>query len=101
MAGLRQAMADHDDLTLIDVQPATEYRAAHAPGAVMVPEADLAQRMADLPRDTRIVAYCRGPYCVMAATAAQTTAGGRLPRRPTRGELPDWLVAQADQSVDA
>ncbi|MBI4084040.1 MAG: metalloregulator ArsR/SmtB family transcription factor [Candidatus Lambdaproteobacteria bacterium] len=58
-------------VTVLDVRPAEEFRAGHIPGARSVPLADLKRRLAELPRAGEIVAYCRGPYCVMAVEAVQ------------------------------
>lgn len=96
MADLQQAMADHDDLTLIDVRPTSEYEAGHVPGAINIPVADLADRMADLPRGTPIVAYCRGPYCVMAATAVHQLRDAGFPAARLEIGYPDWLTSQAN-----
>ena len=57
------------EVTVIDVRPVEEYRAGHLPGAISLPVADLKARLQELPRDREVVAYCRGPYCVMAVTA--------------------------------
>jgi rhodanese-related sulfurtransferase len=57
------------DVTLIDVRPREEYLAAHIPGAISVPLGDLKKRLRELPAERDIVAYCRGPYCVMALDA--------------------------------
>jgi rhodanese-related sulfurtransferase len=57
------------DVTLIDVRPHEEYVAAHIPGAISVPLADLGKRAATLRKRRDVVAYCRGPYCVMALDA--------------------------------
>ena len=54
------------EVTLIDVRPREEYVAAHIPGAISVPLADLRTRLGELQKRRDIVAYCRGPYCVMA-----------------------------------
>jgi len=59
------------EVTVIDVRPVEEYRAGHIPGAVSVPLAELEARLASLPRARDIVAYCRGPYCVMAPKAVK------------------------------
>jgi rhodanese-related sulfurtransferase len=56
-------------VTVLDVRPAEEYRAGHIPGALSVPLGDLKKRLGEMPRDREIVAYCRGPYCVMAIDA--------------------------------
>ncbi len=57
------------EVTVLDVRPAEEFRAGHLPRALSVPMEDLDARMKDLPKDREIVAYCRGPYCVMAVEA--------------------------------
>ncbi|NOY24668.1 MAG: metalloregulator ArsR/SmtB family transcription factor [Oligoflexia bacterium] len=71
---------DRDDLldrvrrgqvAVIDVRPRDEYRAGHIPGALSVPLDELERHLADLPRDRQIVAYCRGPYCVLAVEAVE------------------------------
>lgn len=59
------------DVTLIDVRPADEFTAGHLPGALSVPVDELIKRVAELPKRKEIVAYCRGPYCVMAVTAVE------------------------------
>ena len=58
-------------VTVLDVRPPEEYRAGHIPGAISVPLADLKKRIAELPKNREIVAYCRGPYCVMAIEAVE------------------------------
>ena len=57
------------DVTVIDVRPHEEYMAGHIPGALSLPLADLKAGGRDLPKNREIVAYCRGPYCVMALDA--------------------------------
>ncbi|MCL5947245.1 MAG: metalloregulator ArsR/SmtB family transcription factor [Chloroflexi bacterium] len=68
LATLRERMRQ-EPLLLIDVRPAEEYAAGHWPGAWSLPLEDLANRLAELPRDRAIAAYCRGPYCVLAVHA--------------------------------
>jgi rhodanese-related sulfurtransferase/DNA-binding transcriptional ArsR family regulator len=58
-------------VTVIEVRPAEEYRAAHIAGSVSMPLDELEARLATLPRDREIVAYCRGPYCVLAPEAVR------------------------------
>lgn len=57
------------EVTVLDVRPVEEFRSGHLPRALSVPLEDLEARMKDLPKDREIVAYCRGPYCVMAVEA--------------------------------
>ena len=59
----------HGEVTILDVRPPEEFRAGHIPGALSVPLPDLKRRLAELPKDRDVVAYCRGPYCVLAIEA--------------------------------
>jgi rhodanese-related sulfurtransferase len=77
-------------IILLDVRPSEEYRAGHLPHAISLPLADLEERLAELPRDREIVAYCRGPYCVFADEAvALLRTHGYQARRLEEG-VPDW-----------
>jgi rhodanese-related sulfurtransferase/DNA-binding transcriptional ArsR family regulator len=60
------------DCVVLDVRPAVEYAAGHLAGAVSMPLEQLERRLAELPRDKPVVAYCRGPYCVLAVSAVET-----------------------------
>lgn len=78
------------EVTLLDVRPPEEFEAGHIPGAVSVPLAELEARLADLPRDREVVAYCRGPYCVLAVEAVELLrAKGFRAIRMEEG-VPDW-----------
>jgi rhodanese-related sulfurtransferase len=59
------------EVTVLDVRPPEEYRAGHIPGALSIPVGDLGARLEELPRGRDVVAYCRGPYCVMAVEAVE------------------------------
>lgn len=59
------------EVIVLDVRPVEEYRAGHIPGALSVPLSELAARLKELPKGQEIVAYCRGPYCVMALDAVE------------------------------
>ena len=77
-------------VTVLDVRPVEEFDAGHLPGALSVPLGDLKRRLAELPRNREIVAYCRGPYCVMALEAVEILrARGFRAVRLADGE-PDW-----------
>lgn len=58
-------------VTVLDVRPVEEYRAGHIPDAISIPLKELKQHLAELPRDKEIVAYCRGPYCVLSIEAVE------------------------------
>ncbi|HYA37456.1 MAG TPA: metalloregulator ArsR/SmtB family transcription factor [Candidatus Methylomirabilis sp.] len=78
---------------VVDVRPPEEYAAGHVPGAVNIPLKDLEQRLKELPREQEIVAYCRGPHCVLAFDAvAQLRAQGFHARRLEDG-FPEWREA--------
>jgi len=77
-------------VTVLDVRPVEEFQAGHIPGAVSVPLGELERRLADLPRDREVIAYCRGPYCVMALEAvALLRARGYRATRMEDG-VTDW-----------
>lgn len=59
------------EVTVLDVRPVEEYRAGHIPGALSIPVSQLATRLKELPKNREIVAYCRGPYCIMAVDAVK------------------------------
>ncbi len=84
------ARVQSGEVTLLDVRPAEEFRAGHLPGAVSIPLAELLARVAELPRNREVVAYCRGPYCVLAVTAVELLhAKGYRAARMEDG-VPDW-----------
>lgn len=64
--------ARRSEVMLLDVRPREEYASAHIRGAVSVPIKELERRIAQLPKGRRIVAYCRGPYCLYAVKAVET-----------------------------
>jgi rhodanese-related sulfurtransferase len=72
---------------LLDVRPAAEYQNGHLPGAISIPLDELERRLDELPRNRRIVVYCRGPYCVLADEALALLA--------EQG----WQVARLEEGV--
>ena len=82
-----------DDVVLVDVRPETEFNAGHVEGAINIPSVDLAARMAELPRNARIVAYCRGPYCVLAATAVHRLREAGFTASRLAAGYPDWAAS--------
>lgn len=81
----------HDRLvTVLDVRPPEEYAAGHVPGAISIPLEELEGRLAELPKSGEIVAYCRGPYCVLAVMAVETLReNGYHAVRMAEG-MPEW-----------
>jgi ArsR family transcriptional regulator len=82
-----------DLVTVLDVRPADEFALGHLPGAINIPLAELERRLADLDRAREIVAYCRGPYCVLSYEAvAALRARGFTVHRLEDG-FPEWRAA--------
>lgn len=77
-------------VTVLDVRPAEEYRAGHIPGALSVPLDELKRCLKGLPKDREIVAYCRGPYCVMAIEAVKTLRRRGYQAQRLELGVPDW-----------
>jgi rhodanese-related sulfurtransferase/DNA-binding transcriptional ArsR family regulator len=78
------------DVTLIDVRPADEFAAAHIPGALSIPVTELPTRAKELSKRKEIVAYCRGPYCVMASTAVDLLRRRGYRARRFVESVPAW-----------
>jgi rhodanese-related sulfurtransferase/DNA-binding transcriptional ArsR family regulator len=88
-----QKLARRRSVTVLDVRPAEEYEGGHIPGAVSIPLDELANRLAELPDDGQVVAYCRGAYCVLAHDAvALLRRRGRRAQRLADGML-EWRLA--------
>jgi rhodanese-related sulfurtransferase/DNA-binding transcriptional ArsR family regulator len=87
---LARRLRDGERLVVLDVRPASEHAAGHVPGAVSIPIQELRRRLAELPLDQEIVAYCRGPFCAFAHEAiALLRAEGFSARRLEDG-WPEW-----------
>jgi rhodanese-related sulfurtransferase len=81
------------DVTLIDVRPEEEYHAAHIPGALSIPVAQLKRRLAELPKRREVVAYCRGPYCVYSVEAVEILRKHGYRARRADDGLPAWRAS--------
>lgn len=84
------ARAGDGDVIVLDVRPGEEYEAGHIPGSMSVPLGKLKQRLAHLPHDAEIVAYCRGPYCVLAPQALDLLREHGFRARRLKGGMPEW-----------
>ena len=80
-------------VTVLDVRPADEFRLGHVPGAVNVPLEDLESALASLTPEQDVVAYCRGPYCVMSFEAVAKLRERGIPARRLEGGMPEWIAA--------
>lgn len=78
---------------VLDVRPPEEYAAGHLPGAVNVPLAELERKLRTLDPRTEVVAYCRGPHCVLAFDAVQRLRDAGFTASRLDGGLPEWRLA--------
>jgi rhodanese-related sulfurtransferase/DNA-binding transcriptional ArsR family regulator len=90
---LARRLLDGDAPMVLDVRPAAEHAAGHLPGAVSIPIGELRRRLADLPADREIVAYCRGPYCAFAHEAVAVLREEGFTARRLEDGLPEWEAA--------
>ena len=84
---------ERGEAVLLDVRPAEEFAAGHIAGAVSVPLEELEERLAELPADAEIVAYCRGPYCLLASRALELLRARGFRARRLEDGLPEWRLA--------
>jgi rhodanese-related sulfurtransferase len=80
-------------VTVLDVRPPEEFAAGHLPGAVNIPVNELEKRLAELPKRKEVVAYCRGPYCLMSYDAVALLRRKGLKARRLEDGLPEWRHA--------
>jgi rhodanese-related sulfurtransferase len=80
-------------VTVLDVRPPEEYAAGHLPGAINIPVDQLAGKVSKLPKRTEVVAYCRGPYCLMSFDAVELLRKRGLKARRLRDGFPEWRAA--------
>ena len=85
--------AKRGDVVMLDVRPQAEYDTAHLPFARSMPLPELAQRLAELPRDVEIVAYCRGPFCLMSDEAVRLLRAHGFRARKTVDGVSEWRAA--------
>ena len=90
---LARRLQNGDDLVVLDVRPAAEYAAGHLPEAVSIPVGELRRRLAELPADREVVAYCRGPYCAFAHEAVTLLRKEGISARRLEDGLPEWQAA--------
>jgi len=80
-------------VTVLDVRPPEEYAAGHVPGAINVPMEKLEGYLAKLPKKREIVAYCRGPYCLMSFEAVAALRQRGWKARRLEAGFPEWKAA--------
>ena len=80
-------------VTVLDVRPPEEFAAGHVPGAINIPIHELEKRIKELPRRREVVAYCRGPYCLMSYDAVSVLRKKGLRARRLEAGMPEWRAA--------
>ena len=81
------------EVVILDVRPNEEYAAGHLKGALNLTVEELEERLADLPKDKTIVAYCRGAYCILSFDAVKTLRERGYNARRVADGIPEWLLA--------
>jgi len=77
-------------VVLLDVRPIEEFDAAHIAGAISIPHDELKRRLRELPKNRKVVAYCRGPYCVYAVEAVKLLRARGFKATRIEAGVPDW-----------
>jgi rhodanese-related sulfurtransferase/biotin operon repressor len=80
-------------VTVLDVRPPEEFAVGHLPGAVNIPIHELEKRLGELPKRKEVIAYCRGPYCLMSYDAVELLRKRGLKARRLENGMPEWRVA--------
>lgn len=82
-----------ESVTLLDLRPEDEFALGHLPGALNIPLDQLEARLAELPEGREVIAYCRGPYCVLSFEAVALLRARGLPVRRLEDGFPEWRAA--------
>jgi rhodanese-related sulfurtransferase len=82
--------AKNGDVVVLDVRPASEYESAHLPFARSIPLAELKTRLAELPKDKPVIAYCRGPFCFMSGDAVKLLRNKGFNAMQLRDGVAEW-----------
>ena len=80
-------------VTVLDVRPPKEFAAGHLPGAINVPVEDLGKRVKKLPKGREVIAYCRGPYCLLSVDAVAMLRSKGYKARRLEDSFPEWKAS--------
>lgn len=89
------------EVTVLDVRPRDEYGAGHIPGAISVPLEQLEERLGEIPPDREVVAYCRGPYCVLAIEAVELLRDAGFSAYRMEDGVVEWRARGLDIETNA
>lgn len=90
---------ERGEVTVLDVRPSEEYRAGHIAGARSIPLPELEARLAELPAGREVVAYCRGPYCVMAFDAVEVLRARGFTATRLEDGVSEWRARGLEVAV--
>jgi rhodanese-related sulfurtransferase len=91
-----ESMINGKNVMLLDVRPSNEYDAGHISGAMSVPMNVLMEKLKELPQEKEIVAYCRGPFCVLADEAVKILSEKGYKIRRLGDGYPEWKIRQLE-----
>jgi rhodanese-related sulfurtransferase len=80
-------------VTVLDVRPPEEFASGHVPGALNIPVDQLARRLRELPKGREVIAYCRGPFCLMSFEAVHLLRKKGMRARRLQNGMPEWRIA--------
>ncbi|MFK7795606.1 MAG: ArsR/SmtB family transcription factor [Gammaproteobacteria bacterium] len=80
------------EVTVVDVRPETEYQSGHLPHAINIPTTSINNQINQLPRNKEVIAYCRGPYCVLAFDAIELLRTHGFNARRLEDGFPEWKL---------
>ena len=93
-----ESMIRNENVLLLDVRPSIEYEFGHITGAISIPMNELMAHLKDISKDKEIIAYCRGPFCVLADEAVKVLSEkGYKVRRLDEG-YPEWKIKQLESN---
>ena len=78
---------------MLDVRPAKEFAAGHLPGAINVPVEELNKQLKKFPKGREVIAYCRGPYCLLSVDAVATLRAKGFKARRLEDGFPEWKAS--------
>ena len=89
-------MIENKNILLLDVRPSVEFEFGHITGAVSVPMNELMEQLKSISKDKEIIAYCRGPFCVLADEAVKLLSEQGFNVRRLDEGYPEWKMKQLE-----
>ena len=93
-----EMMMQNENIVLMDVRPALEYKFGHIPEAISLPVNDLLNRLKDLPKNKEIIAYCRGPFCALSDEAVKLLLENGFNAKRLDDGYPEWKIRSLEKT---